>query len=126
MSISTLNVNLFLFTVLLLLIIFTNNAKISAHSIHHKNHYLPESMIFNDDDQTNLLAERNNLSSELINGKISSLNFWPRTHRANFAPTIPSFDLRRGIVRFYPYKKRTIPLELQKALYAHGIVGRRR
>ncbi|UJR22178.1 hypothetical protein I4U23_025242 [Adineta vaga] len=24
------------------------------------------------------------------------------------------------------YKKRTIPIELQKALYAHGIVGRRR
>jgi len=31
-----------------------------------------------------------------------------------------------GHIRFIPYKKRTIPIELQKALYAHGIVGRRR
>ena len=29
-------------------------------------------------------------------------------------------------VRLIPYDKRGIPIELQKALYAHGIVGRRR
>jgi hypothetical protein len=35
-------------------------------------------------------------------------------------------DLYYGQIRIIPYKKRTIPIELQKALYAHGIVGRRR
>lgn len=29
-------------------------------------------------------------------------------------------------IRIIPFDKRTIPIELQKALYAHGIVGRRR
>ena len=36
------------------------------------------------------------------------------------------YDIPHGQVHFLPYKKRTIPIELQKALYAHGIVGRRR
>ena len=29
-------------------------------------------------------------------------------------------------IRLIPFDKRTIPIELQKAFYAHGIVGRRR
>jgi hypothetical protein len=50
-----------------------------------------------------------------------------RVLRSRYISTLPnSYDLRHGIIRFVPYKKRTIPLELQKALYAHGIVGRRR
>lgn len=36
------------------------------------------------------------------------------------------YDHPYGQVHIIPYKKRTIPIELQKALYAHGIVGRRR
>jgi len=36
------------------------------------------------------------------------------------------YDLQYGQIRIIPFKKRTIPIELQKALYAHGIVGRRR
>jgi hypothetical protein len=36
------------------------------------------------------------------------------------------YDLQYGQIHIIPYKKRTIPIELQKALYAHGIVGRRR
>lgn len=35
------------------------------------------------------------------------------------------YDLHLGQYRIIPFKKRTIPIELQKALYAHGIVGRR-
>lgn len=36
--------------------------------------------------------------------------------------------LRRSNLRYgsFPYPKRSIPIELQKALFAHGIVGRRR
>ena len=36
------------------------------------------------------------------------------------------YDTSYGTIRVIPFKKRTIPIELQKALYAHGIVGRRR
>ena len=36
------------------------------------------------------------------------------------------YELPYGQVHVIPFKKRTIPIELQKALYAHGIVGRRR
>ena len=36
------------------------------------------------------------------------------------------FALRRHDVRYIPQGKRSIPIELQKALFAHGIVGRRR
>ncbi|CAF1228760.1 unnamed protein product [Adineta steineri] len=36
------------------------------------------------------------------------------------------YNLPYGQMRIIGYKKRTIPIELQKALYAHGIVGRRR
>jgi hypothetical protein len=79
-----------------------------------------------DYDQLNTLSERDNLSSEPINDELTSSNLWPRNYHSSYIPTRSTFDLRRGIVHFYPYKKRTIPLELQKALYAHGIVGRRR
>jgi hypothetical protein len=126
MSTSISNVNLHIFTLFILLIIFANNAKISANSIHHRNDYLSQSLIPNDDDQSSILFERDHLFSEPINDEISSPIFWPRTHRSIHSPTIPNFDFRSGVIRFIPYKKRTIPLELQKALYAHGIVGRRR
>lgn len=38
------------------------------------------------------------------------------------------FPARHHQIRYIPYpsQKRTIPIELQKALLAHGIVGRRR
>jgi hypothetical protein len=42
------------------------------------------------------------------------------------SPMTIDYDLTYGPVRLIPFKKRTIPIELQKALYAHGIVGRRR
>lgn len=49
-----------------------------------------------------------------------------RNVRSNVFGTVPYFNFRRGTFQVMPYKKRTIPLELQKALYAHGIIGRRR
>lgn len=116
MSTSILTVNLLLFT---LLIIFTHNYKISANTIYRTDDYLPRPYLI-DDDQTN------SLSSESINDDISSSNNWSGAYRPSYIPAMPKLDVRRGVIRFYPYKKRTIPLELQKALYAHGIVGRRR
>src|SRR5205823_5524996 len=100
-------------------IIISNNAKISAKSIHRRS-------LIIDDDESNILFKRDNLSYKPINDDISRSNRWSRAYRGNYFQAIPSFDFRRGIIRFIPYKKRTIPLELQKALYAHGIVGRRR
>jgi len=114
MSTSIFNVNLYIFTLFILLIIFVNNEQISANSIRRNNDYLSQSLIF-DDDQSD------SLSDEPINEKIISSNFWPRTYRSSYTPPISS-----TVLRFVPYKKRTIPLQLQRALYAHGIVGRRR
>jgi hypothetical protein len=73
-------------------------------------------MALNDDDQSNIFSD-----------DLTSSNIWSETnHQQNYIPSMPNYDLRRGVIRLIPYKKRTIPLELQKALYAHGIVGRRR
>lgn len=116
MSTSILTIHLLL---ALVLIMFTQNSKTLANSIYRQYNYLPQSYIYDDD-------QNNNLSSELINNGLSSSNNWPRTYRSSYTPPVQHFDFRRGVIRFYPYKKRTIPLELQKALYAHGIVGRRR
>ena len=44
----------------------------------------------------------------------------PSTHSQH------ELHIRNAVIHLIPQKKRTIPLELQKALYAHGIVGRRR
>jgi hypothetical protein len=41
-------------------------------------------------------------------------------------PTAPAFAAGIIPLQLLPYEKRTIPLELRKALYAHGIIGRRR
>ena len=46
-------------------------------------------------------------------------------NRAERSP-INDYGLQYGRYHLPFYKKRTIPIELQKALYAHGIVGRRR
>ncbi|CAF1259764.1 unnamed protein product [Rotaria sp. Silwood1] len=39
---------------------------------------------------------------------------------------VTDYDIKDGRPLMISFKKRTIPIELQKALYAHGIVGRRR
>jgi len=109
-------INLHIFTLFVVLIILANNPKISANSIYRKYDYLPQPLIF-DDDQSNILSPDH---------EIPSSNSWTEILRPRNTPTIPNYNLRHGVIHFIPYKKRTIPLELQKALYAHGIVGRRR
>ena len=105
-----------------MLLILGNNHKISANSIHRKYDYLPQSLTF-DDDRSNILLRRDVLS---FDDEITSPDLWARIIRPRYISTAPNFNLRQGIIGIIPYKKRTIPLELQKALYAHGIVGRRR
>jgi hypothetical protein len=46
--------------------------------------------------------------------------------RSDGSSMVSDYDLQYGQIRSIPFKKRAIPIELQKALYAHGIVGRRR
>ncbi len=57
--------------------------------------------------------------SRLFRDEINQPRMNSRSKGANYA-------LATGKVHIIPYDKRTIPIELQKALYAHGIVGRRR
>ncbi|CAF2748848.1 unnamed protein product [Rotaria sp. Silwood2] len=45
---------------------------------------------------------------------------------SNHPSMLADYDLKDDQALIIPFKKRTIPIELQKALYAHGIVGRRR
>ena len=65
-------------------------------------------------------------------------NPWSQLLHQRYQPSMilpyypPSFKsglaLRRSSLRYasFPYPTRSIPIELQKALFAHGIVGRRR
>ncbi|UJR26959.1 hypothetical protein I4U23_008266 [Adineta vaga] len=46
-------------------------------------------------------------------------------NRIHYSPTAAAHTLHTGKIHIIPFDKRTIPVELQKALYAHGIVGRR-
>lgn len=60
---------------------------------------------------------RATLWSKLFRSKDEKMQLNPGQHELH---------VRNAVIHLIPYKKRTIPLELQKALYAHGIVGRRR
>ncbi len=70
----------------------------------------------NDDGETkNVLAPDNLFLLKNVNS------------RSDHSTIGSDYDLQYGQIRIIPFvKKRTIPIELQKALYAHGIVGRRR
>lgn len=46
-----------------------------------------------------------------------------QSYPISMTPDLASIN---GRIQILPYDKRTIPIELRKALYAHGIVGRRR
>ena len=108
MSSSISIVHFHLFTLLIISFILANHANVWAFSLPHKASML-------NDEQFDLSSDEG-ASTDLGQG----------TYHSNYMQAIPNFHLRQGLVRFIPYKKRTIPLELQKALYAHGIVGRRR
>ncbi|CAF2413689.1 unnamed protein product [Rotaria sp. Silwood2] len=119
------NGNLHVFILFISFIIFANNHKISANNIYRRNDYVPQSFVF-DNDKPKILFKRDNLYYESMDDKIPSSALWSIIYRPDYISPKSNFGLRRSINPSMPFKKRKIPLELQKALYAHGIVGRRR
>lgn len=119
------NVNLQFFALFSLLIILANNHKILANTLYQKTNYLPESLLY-ENDQSKVIFEPENSSQESSDGEISPTELWSLILHRNHFFQPSDINLKRGLTQSIPFKKRKIPLELQKALYAHGIVGRRR
>ncbi len=141
-SSSSSNYNLLTFFILLLVLI--NNHQIFGNSLTSRSDYQYHNPIYNDlsyedmdDSESPLLVDADNFYRP-DNDEIRSPNAWSQLfHRYSDRSTYPSrhyspaqsaFALRRGEIRYIPYpaQKRAIPIEFQKALFAHGIVGRRR
>jgi len=128
----------YLFTLFVLLLAI-NNHQITANSLSNRLDYQPYSSIFNDfssdDSELPFLVSPSNLY-ELEDDEITSQKPWSQLfHRyyersiltpTYYSPSQTGFALRNGEIRYIPYPKRAVPIELQKALFAHGIVGRRR
>ena len=130
--------NYYLFTLFVLLLAI-NNHQITANSLSNRLDYQPYASIFNDlsyDDSELPISVTSSNFYELENDEITSQNPWSQLlHRHNersiytptyFLPSQNGFALRNGEIRYISYPKRAVPIELQKALFAHGIVGRRR
>ncbi|CAF0727997.1 unnamed protein product [Rotaria sordida] len=136
--------NYHLLTLFIVLLISINNNQISAYSISSEFDYDHHDPIYNDLSYENIrknelpiLTNPNNLyvpdSDEIISRNPWSELFHRYYARSILTPTYnsfaqPDFISRRDVNQFVPYsiEKRLIPIELQKALFAHGIVGRRR
>ena len=55
--------------------------------------------------------------------------FWDDSLRARLLrrlPTSSTYKAQNARVQVVPMDKRTLPIDLQKAFFAHGIIGRRR
>lgn len=123
MSNSTSITHFYFFTFVILLLTFINQGSISAFTIHRGKALQSTNQRTDPSFNIDGLADVGNDDQD--DDVMGSLNVYPRKHSSsNYIAAIPSFELRHGVVHLIPYKKRTIPLELQKALYAHGIVGR--
>ncbi len=133
-----------LFTLFIVLSIFVNRHQIFGNSLSSGSDYQHLSPIYNDlsyedidDSESPISIKPNSLyvpdSEEIISRKPWSQLFHFNSDRSILTPTYYSppktgFALRHGEIRYIPYlaQKRAIPIEFQKALFAHGIVGRRR
>lgn len=71
-----------------------------------------------DDDELVLRNPWSRMYNRYYGRSVLNPSYYPSTQ--------PTYALRRNEVRYvaYPSEKRTIPIELQKAFFAHGIVGR--
>ena len=111
---------LHIFIVFFLVSIFIVNNGISADDYYDDNelHYLKNSR------PGDLDIVRRGVWSRLFRGGMNT----PQRADGQSYPLPATSDLTaiNGRIQIIPYDKRTIPLELRKALYAHGIVGRRR
>ena len=129
---------------MIVLFVLINRHQISADSFSSKSDSPQRSSIYNDlssenidENESPILIRTNNLylpdNEEVVTRNPWSQYFRRHPQRFVYNPTYyptPSsaFNLRRGEIRYIPYlaQKRAIPIEFQKALFAHGIVGRRR
>jgi len=122
--------------VFFLLIICINNGHVSANGIYDQTSFnnnnndltysinLDESMYLENSIPENVELVRRGVWSRLFRTETNSPSKII-SHSHNL-PTESSYAITNGRIHLIPHDKRTIPLELQKALYAHGIVGRRR
>ncbi len=128
--------NYHLFTFFLIFLVFVNNHRISANSFNSRSDYQHQTPIYNDlsledIDDSELSIPVNPYSSYIPDHEeIISQKPWSQLFHRYSVRSIdtPAYALRRGEIRYtqIPPHKRTIPLEFKKALFAHGIVGRRR
>ncbi|CAF0863986.1 unnamed protein product [Adineta ricciae] len=142
--ISSSNTNYYLFTVFIITFVCLNQHQTSANRLPSKSDYQQNSLAYNDlsyedlgDNEYPMITNTNNIYPIDYEEPIYS-NPWSQLFRQRRQPSMilsyyPSslksgLALRRSGLRYasFPYPKRTIPIELQKALFAHGIVGRRR
>jgi hypothetical protein len=125
-----------IFIVFFILSICFNNGHVSGNGI-----YDQISFDNNDDDLTQSinLDQSFDLENEIPeNVELSRRGVWARLFRSesnspgkmnSHSPDLPTgsgYAFKNGQFHIIPHDKRTIPIELRKALYAHGIVGRRR
>jgi len=124
-----------IFIVFFILSICFNNGHVSGNGIYDQISF------DNNDDliQSINLDQSFYLENDIPeNVELSRRGVWARLFRSeSHSPrkmSTPSNDLatgsgyafKNGQFQIIPHDKRTIPIELRKALYAHGIVGRRR
>lgn len=109
-----------IFIVFFLLTICIANNGISANDYYDDN----ELYYSKNSHPEDLEIVRRGVWSRLFRGGLNG----PQKTDGQSYPLSATSDLAalNGRIQIIPYDKRTIPLELRKALYAHGIVGRRR
>ena len=111
-----LSVQIHLAVLVILLIILQQSTPSHAGRMNRIDDFYPP-LSFVDGQERSYHQRRASLWSKLFRDNQRKMPLSPEHHELH---------IRNAVIHLIPNKKRTIPLELQKALYAHGIVGRRR
>ncbi|CAF5201367.1 unnamed protein product, partial [Rotaria magnacalcarata] len=129
-------------TIVLFTLVFIDISRNSAYGINSEYDYEQPSSIGGDLSYENIgnsepAIQMNPNSFYIpIDEETKSRNPWSKLyHRhharstltsSHYSLTLPGYVMRPNQMRYVPYPatKRTIPIELQKAFFAHGIVGR--
>ncbi|CAF3636281.1 unnamed protein product [Adineta steineri] len=138
------NFNYQFFTLLIVILFFLNNYQISANRLSNKPDYQQLASTYNDlsyedmdDNESPFSMSQNNVYIPDYD-EVAARHPWSQLfHRQSersiyntnsYIPQKSGFALRHSKIQYNPNlsQKRSIPIELQKALFAHGIVGRRR
>ncbi|CAF0863907.1 unnamed protein product [Adineta ricciae] len=109
---------------LFILIICTNTHGVFANDGHNEESWM-------NDDQEKVYVLKRDIPNDV---RLTRRGVWSRLFRQEYNPTrgnnhvyySPTASVHLGAIHVIPFDKRTIPIELQKALFAHGIIGRRR